>query len=85
MAKLARPDVVPVASVPRAPMLVRETVQLALTRPASAFGGRTQRPEPLQTEGETQSRMLVHDVWHPAGVHVYGVQSVVCPLPPVIV
>jgi hypothetical protein len=62
MAKLATPDVVPAGSVPREPMRVRDTVQLAFTRPASAFGGRTQRPEPLQTEGETQSRMLVHDV-----------------------
>ena len=41
--------------------------------------------EPLQTAGLTQSRTLSHDVWHPAGVHVYGEQSVVSPLAPVIV
>jgi hypothetical protein len=41
--------------------------------------------ELLQIAGETQSTTLLHEVWQPAGVHVYGEQSVVCPFAPVIV
>jgi hypothetical protein len=53
--------------------------------PLSELAGSAHWLEPLQTAGETQSKTVWHDVWHPAAVHVYGEQSVVCPLAPVIV
>ena len=61
------------------------SAQLAVTNCESASGGSTHCPPSPQTAGDTQSRSVAHDVWQPAALHVYGVQSVVCPFAPVIV